>query len=231
MNAMPETADGTTQLPMYLLTIRGTLAPATLEAARAVHNETAGAPANVAAAKALGDLSHMVYVPTAPESAGEFLILDVWNNMDGLGQFFANPHVQEQAGQIFASRDPVVWAPAAGFVGYHLPAPYGKNDRVVVVVRGMVHSHTAAQRAHNAVVASLVNATRQAGALSHEAYFRMAPPNTPEALEFCAVDVWADPAGLALYAKPEFGHAIGEMLAGPPSISTWTHPAGSWVEW
>ena len=45
-------------MPIYLLAIRGTLAPKTLEDARKTHNETAGAPANVAAARGLGDLSH-----------------------------------------------------------------------------------------------------------------------------------------------------------------------------
>src|SRR5258707_516672 len=97
-------------LERYLLSIRGTLSPDTLEAARALHNQTAGAPESVAAARALGDFSHMVYVPTGQQSAsaaGEFLILDIWNNMEGLNTFFANPHVQGQAGQIFSERDPV----------------------------------------------------------------------------------------------------------------------------
>src|SRR6476619_4672460 len=88
------------RLESYLLAIRGTLAPSTLEAARNIHNETAGAPPSVAAARSLGDLSHMVYVPANGPGTGasEFLILDVWNSRDGLNQFFANPHVQEQAG-------------------------------------------------------------------------------------------------------------------------------------
>src|SRR5580765_2764717 len=69
-------------MSLYLLAIRGTLAPSTLDAARTIHNATAGAPENVAAARSLGDISHMVYVPAneSPAGAGEFLILDVWNN-------------------------------------------------------------------------------------------------------------------------------------------------------
>ena len=39
------------QLTLFLLTIRGTLAPATLEDARNVHNQTAGNPAGVAGAQ------------------------------------------------------------------------------------------------------------------------------------------------------------------------------------
>ncbi len=221
-------------LSLYLLAIRGTLAPSTLDAARIIHNQTAGAPANVAAARSLGDLSHMVYVPLGEPSsgAGEFLILDVWNNLDGLNQFFANPQVQEQAGQIFSTRDPVVWTSADGFLSYHLPAPYGKNDRIVAVVRGTVHSRAAAQAAHNAIVAAQINKARMAGDVSHQAYFRLAPPETPAALEFFAVDVWMSAAGMReYYEDPAFLSGIEDLFAAPPSTSVWTHPAGDWVEW
>ena len=98
---------------LYLLTIRGTLAPASLEAARQVHNQTAGAPEGVAAAKSLGDLSHMVYVPVNKELA-ELFIMDVWTSPGGLNQFFSDPQVQQGAAMIFTQRDPVVWEPAEG---------------------------------------------------------------------------------------------------------------------
>lgn len=228
---MPETKGS---MSLYLLTIRGTLAPATLESARTIHNETAGAPASVAAAQSLGDLSHMVYVPANGHAGGarEFLILDVWNNPDGLNQFFANPQVQEQAGLIFSTRDPVVWLPADGFLSYHLPAPYGKNERIVAVVRGRVRSRSEAQAAHNAIVAAQINKARRAGDVSHQAYFRLAPPETPEALEFFAVDVWMSAAGMGeYYEDPEFLRGAQELFAAPPSTSVWTHPAGDWVEW
>jgi hypothetical protein len=230
-------ANQTETMTPYLLSIQGTLSSATLEAARTIHNQTAGLPANVVVAQALGDLSHMVYVPfgaPAPASggAGDFLILDVWNNLDGLNQFFANPEVQQQAGQIFATRDPVVWAPADDLLSYHFPAPYGKNDRIVAVVRGRVHSRQAARAAHNAIVAAQVGAARRAGDISHQAYFRLAPPNSPEALEFFAVDVWLDAAGMGqYYSDPAFMKGIEALFAAPPATSIWTHPAGVWVEW
>ena len=221
-------------LPLYLLTIRGQLKPATLEAARAVHNATAGAPANVAAARALGDLSHMVYVPanqTGPE-AGEFLILDVWNSLEGLNQFFANKQVQEQAGEIFAQRDPVVWQPAPGFFNYYLPAPHGRDDRTVAFVRGRLPSLEQGQAVHNQIVTNTVQAARMAGDLSHAAYLRLAAPGTPEALEFCALDVWMDPVGMSrLYSDPAFPAALAQLFAGAPTQSAWRHPAGEWVEW
>ncbi len=218
----------------YLLSIRGTLAPKTLENARAIHNETAGASPNIAAARSLGDLSHMVYIPAdhTGASAGEFLILDIWNNIDGLNQFFADHRVQEQAGLIFSQRDPVIWAPAEGFHAYHFPAPYGKNERYVVVVRGLVRSRAEAMAGHNEIVVNNVNDARKAGDLSHEVYFRLAPPNAPEALELLAVDVWMDAAGMGqYYQNPKLLSAFGKLFAAPPTTSAWVHPAGDWVEW
>jgi quinol monooxygenase YgiN len=224
----------TEALSTYLLSIRGTLAPQTLEGGRTIHNETAGAPANVATARSMGDLSHMVYAPLAQPgaSADEFLILDIWNNMDGLNQFFANPHVQEQAGQIFKERDPVVWTPAEGFYSYHFPVPFGKNDRLIGVVRGMVKSRAEAQEIHNALVGKSVNRARANGNISHECYFRLTPPGTPGSLEFFAIDVWMDGEGMGKhYQDPDFMAGLQGMFSGMPSATVWTHPEGLWVEW
>ena len=88
---------------LYLLCIRGTLANRSIDPIRTIHNETAGAPQSVAAAQSLGDLSHMVHVPAERTSAGnsEFLILDLWNRMEGLNQFFVYYEIIVQAEKIF----------------------------------------------------------------------------------------------------------------------------------
>ena len=114
------------------LAIRGTLKTAVLEEARTIHNQTAGNPAGVAAARALGDLSHNVFVPLgdAHDVASELLILDLWNNVEGLGKFFSDPQVQAGGDMIFAKRDPVVWQ-AAGARGFVLPTPAGRAQRFV----------------------------------------------------------------------------------------------------
>jgi len=219
---------------VYQLSIHGKLAPKTLEAARTLHNQTAGDPQNVAAARALGDLSHMVYVPAdhAGPEAGEFLILDLWNSMDGLNQFFANPQVQHQGGLIFAERDPVVWTPAEGFTSYNLPTPAGQNDRYVGVVRGLVRSRAEARTLHNTLVSKAINKARARSNFSHQAYFRLTPPGVPESLEFFAVDVWWNLEGMGKhYEDPEFMSAFMEMFAAPPIATVWVHPGGEWVEW
>jgi hypothetical protein len=152
--------------------------------------------------------------------------------MDGLNQFFANKQVQEQAGQIFSQRDPVVWAPAEGFHGYNLPAPFGNTERYVGIVRGMVHSRADGQKRHNALVDKAINKARSAGSLSHQAFFQLTPPGAPESLELFAVDVWMSASGMGqYYDDPEFMSGFQEMFAGPPTSSVWVHPAGEWVEW
>jgi hypothetical protein len=61
--------------------------------------------------------------------------------------------------------------------------------------------------------------------MSHEACFRLAPPGSPEALEFFAVDVWYNGPGMAqFYQNPQF-------LAGMPSATAWTQPADQWMGW
>jgi hypothetical protein len=219
---------------IYLLSIQGKLAPHSQEDARSLHNRTAGAPENVAAARSLSDLSHMVYAPLDPtqSASGDFLFLDLWNNLDGLNQFFANPTVQEQGGKIFSQRDPVVWQPAEGFTSYHFPAPFGKNERYVAMVRGTVRSRPEAQAIHNGIVGKMINHVRAAGDLSHDAYFRVTPPDAPESLDFCAVDVWMDMQGmLQTYQNPDFMRGFQELFTAPPAASIWVHPQGEWVEW
>ena len=226
------------QLPLFLLTIRGTLAPATLDAARKVHNQTAGNPAGIAAAQSLGDVSHRVYVPMRHDGhakttgAGEFFIMDLWTSMTGLNTFFADKQVQEGGAMIFSQRDPVVWAPADGFTSFHIPAPFGKDDRIIAVVRGTVKSMNEAKKLHNTAMIKTLGKARKLGMLSHEAYFRMATPNSPEALEYFAVDVWMSAEGMGdYYGDEEFLTNFNHFFTAEATDSVWVHPKGDWVEW
>ena len=225
-------------LTLYLLTIRGTLAPPTLDAARKVHNQTAGDPAGVAAAQSLGDVSHMVYAPmphnghAKTNGAGEILIMDLWHSVDGLNTFFSDKHVQDGAAAIFTERDPVVWAPAEGFVNFHIPAPFGKDDRVVAVVRGTVNSKEEAKKLHNEAMAKTISKGRKLGMLSHEAYFRLAAPNSPEALEYFGVDVWMNGEGMGeYYGDEDFLASFNHFFTAEAADSVWVHPKGNWIEW
>jgi hypothetical protein len=125
-------------LPVF--TVRAVL-PDTLEQMRVIHNQTARSPPGIAAARALGDLSHMVYAPLTANgqpatTSKELLFLDVWVHPKGIMDFFSNEDVVQQGTKLFSSRDATVWMPADGSFSYSLPAPRGKSDRYVGIVRG-----------------------------------------------------------------------------------------------
>src|SRR5215470_11511493 len=165
---------------IYLFTNTGTLRPKTSEEARAIHNATAGNPQGVAAAIALGDLSHLIFVPMG-EWAGEIMFIDQWTSAEGIQQFFADPQVQAGGAQIFTQYDPVVWRHAEGFVNYTINTPLSASqDRLVGIIRGQVTSMEAAQQAMNQIWRQRVNEAHKGGLNSHEVYVRLAQPGTPE---------------------------------------------------
>jgi hypothetical protein len=215
----------------YLLTIRGTYNAPTSEAARQLHNETAGLPASVAGSRALGDLSHKVYLPAAGASGaepGELLIMDVWTSPGGIQAFFADPHVQAGGAARFSSRDPVVWMPAAGAFTFHLPAPIGRNERYVGVLRARVRTPGDAIAAFRNVNQNGLADARRLGQISCELFFRLGDDgHGPELL---GVDTWFDAAGMGEYYGKHMG-GLMDAFAAPPSTSIWTQPAGQWVEW
>src|SRR5262249_24201960 len=115
---------------IFLFLFRGVLKPKTLEDARNTHNITAGNPDGVAAARKLGDLSHNVFLTLGDTkaTAGELLILDLWNNPEGFNQFFAQKQVQEGATMIFDSAgERGLWSHAQDFRSYILPMPANKK--------------------------------------------------------------------------------------------------------
>src|SRR4051794_4827142 len=105
--------------------------------------------------------------------------------------------------------------PASGFLAYHLPAPFGRNDRTVGIVRGPVHSPEQARGVHNEFVGGQVNKGRRAGTLSHGAYFRRAALGRDAGAGFFAVDVWMDAGGMARhYGDPALPAAFQKLFAG-----------------
>ena len=133
---------------------------------------------------------------------------------------------------IFSQRDPVVWAAAPGFTSYHIPAPFGVNERFVTTARGFVKSIDEARQLHNMAIAKTISKARKAGNLSHESYFRLAAPDSPEALEWFGVDVWMRPDEMmSYYEDPEFLEGFNHMFTAEADSAVWVHPQGDWTEW
>lgn len=214
-----------------LLTVRGNPIPKTLEAMRVLHNETAGSPAGVAAARSFGDLSHTVYSPAkfalSKAVDGELLFLDVWVHPKGIADFFSNPQVQAQGGKLFSARDATVWMPAEGAFTYHLMAPRARSDRYVAIIRGPIADAEKAIATIREADAAAQREARRRGILSHEVFIRLGAP-----AEILAMDVWTDLAGPAEhYADAAHMGPIRSIFTGPPQPSVWEQAAGEWSEW
>jgi hypothetical protein len=217
---------------LVFLTVRGSAIPKTVEAACKLHNETAGSPDGIAAARALGDLSHKVYTPVPGLGAqdGELLFLDWWKSPEGIGKFFSDPRVGEMASHLFAQRDGVVWMPARGAFGFDLPAPSSKAGRFLGVVRGSVENPAQAIEVFRKVLEPKLSDARRRGQLSHELFVKMPMPGDSGKPEVLGVDLWCDPAGM----KEHYGDIAGYAKAfdEAPRTSVWQQAsAGVWSEW
>src|SRR6185503_10315638 len=169
MTALPFKLQVDTTLVQFLFTVRGTLAAKDLEGGRLAHNMAAGSDQGVAAARSFSDLSHAVYVPVKPShtsGAGELLIIDYWNNPEGIGKFFSDPQVQQGGSMVYSNREAVIWHSTPGLPRFNLPAPTGKNERFVGLARGPVGSREGAEKILTEALRKGANQSRAKGLMS-----------------------------------------------------------------
>ncbi len=214
----------------FLLTVEGEPQSTDRNKVRETHNMAAGSDQGVAAARSFGDLSHAVYVPAGPGAAdNRLLFIDYWNSVEGLMTFFSNPQVQKGGEMVFKNREPVVWTPSPGLPRVTLPAPTGRNERWLGLVRGPIASREAAETLLMEATRKAVNSNRAKGLMTREWYFRA---DKPDALEALGLDVWFDADGMqAIYNDPAEMKPLGALFTGKPMTSEWQKPAGQWVEW
>ncbi|MBT8201812.1 MAG: hypothetical protein HKO63_09140 [Acidimicrobiia bacterium] len=219
--------------PSVLLTVRGTVIPPDREATRQLHNQTAGSPEGVAAARSLGDLSHNVFTPV-PGMAGaeenELLFLDVWKDAQGIGTFFSDEQVQHGANLMFSEREAVVWMPAEGAFGFELSPPMHLTGRYLGVARGTVDDPQNAINVFRKVLEPTISDARQHGQISHQLYVRLPMPDQPAPAEVLGLDLWADAAGMGAYYESLSGFEAAFSAA--PETSVWeSATGGTWTEW
>ncbi|HEY1691860.1 MAG TPA: hypothetical protein VGG39_06845 [Polyangiaceae bacterium] len=217
---------------LVFLTVRGTLVPKGAEAACRLHNETAGSAPGIAAARALGDLSHKVYAPVPGLGAneGELLFFDWWKTAEGLGAFFSDPQVHGMAAKLFSEREGVMWMPARGAFGFDLPAPASKPDRTVGIVRGGVSSPETAIDVFRRVLSDQLSQARQRGQLSHQLFVKIPMPGDASGPEVLGVDLWCDGAGMKAHYEALSG--FEKAFSGKPQSSVWQQASGGvWSEW
>lgn len=220
--------------PVFL-TVRGKHRARDLEGARKLHNEIAGTPQSIAAARALSDLTHNVFVPledapTSPPS-NELLFLDVWEDPKGIMDFFASKDVQKGGEALFSSRDATVWMPARGAFGFDLPAPSRRADRLIGMVRGPIGSPEKAIEVFRKETQKRVHEARKLGQMSHQLYVKIAPPGDRGPLELLGIDVWFDAKGMGEHYQALDMGALAPAFTGAPDATVWTAAPGEWAEW
>ncbi|CAN5443932.1 hypothetical protein BH09ACT4_BH09ACT4_25730 [soil metagenome] len=215
---------------LFLLTVLGTPTTGSGANARELHNQTAGNPGGVAGAKALGDLSHNVFLPAVADDA-RLLFVDNWNSPTGLGQFFTDEQVLQGAAALWTDREAVLWAPAADFGSYHLPVPSGSTVAAIGLMRAPLSSVDAARPAFHADSMAKINASRQFGMIAHELWLPAPMPGSTPTTEVLGVDYWLDVDQMnAWYAAATYDE-IGATFTGAPATSTWVSAGPKWIEW
>ena len=217
----------------YLWTVRGQVTTPTAAHARELHNATAGSPDGIAAARALGDLSHNVYTTAGDGAAAdELLFIDYWNSPTGLAQFFADPQVQAGGAQLFTEQEGVLWAPTTGFGNYHLATANGAAVTGVGLLRVGVSSIESAAPAFNAYAATTINTARRYGQVAHTTWSRLPNPGETIPPEVIGVDLWSDLEQMNAYYQLGLGFEhLGPVFTGQPQTSVWRAAEGQWTEW
>lgn len=219
--------------PSVLLTVRGKTIPTENDAARNLHNQTAGSADGVAAARALGDLSHNVFTPL-PGAPGAFenelLFLDVWKDAEGLGTFFSDEQVQQGASMLFSEREAAIWMPAEGAFGFELPAPMHLTGRYLGIARGTIDDPQHAIDIFRDTHESTLSDARRLGQLSHQLFIRVPMPGQPAQAEAIGLDLWANASGMGEYYASLSGFEAA--FSGESQTSVWEQATGgTWTEW
>ena len=230
MTTLPFTMQAAPTPALFLLTVEGEPQTADRDQTRQNHNMAAGSDQGVAAARSFGDLSHSVYVPAGPgANDNRLLFIDYWNSVDGLMTFFSDKDVQAGGHVVFKTREPAVWATSPGLPRVVLPAPTGRTERYVGLVRGPIASREVAEKLLTEATRTALNGNRAKGLLSREWFFRA---DRPDALEAIGVDVWFDAEGMQqVYADPDQMKPLASLFTAKPETSVWEKPKGQWVEW
>jgi len=219
--------------PSVLLSVRGKTIPTDRDAARNLHNQTAGSPEGIAGARALGDLSHSVFTPlpgTPGTEENELLFLDVWKDASGIGTFFSNEQVQQGAAMLFSEREAVIWMPAEGAFGFELTAPMSLKGRYLGIARGAIDDPQQTIDVLRKVHEPGLSDVRRLGQLSHQLYIRVPMPGESAQLEAIGVDMWADAAGMGEHYAALTGFEAA--FSGDVHTSVWEQgPGGTWTEW
>jgi quinol monooxygenase YgiN len=210
--------------------VRGTLAAADLDDARAYHDQFA--MAGESAAAQAGDFAHHVVLGTTHLGTLEdqFVAIDQWIDLAGAHAVYDDPDFQAGLAPLFAappevelfSRHPdwVSWGDNGS--GRATGEPYW-----FVLVKGRLAHATIGENkaAHDVVAGDNEDAARTAGDVAHLPHLAVDDDRM-----FFNIDIWSNEQGmLATLADPAFQAQFSSLFDGPPEV--FVYRSTDWYQW
>ncbi len=125
-----------------------------------------------------------------------------------------------------------MWSRLEGFGASHLSLPAGRSIGAVGLLQAKVASVEQAADAFVAYAATMINAARTYGMVSHSLWVRVPNPGEAPVAELIGVDLWMDADRMNEYYELSLGFDhLGPVFAGAPDTSVWRSAPGDWVEW
>lgn len=224
------TPDGSAPPPLWAVLIRGQLAAADLATSKGSHD--ALSKGGEAAAKAAGDIGHDALLGTKMlgTTENEFLAIDLWNDVNGMQKFYADPNFAKAFAALFKAPPPQpelfvhqpTWHNWGDMTSGDSHSPY-----YFVIARGRLKATDpkVAQTAHDQVAAAGETAVKAAGDVAHVVYTGLTDPR-----EFLAVDIWKDATNLVkTYSDPNFVKGFASLFEGQPTVQV--YKSTDWYQW
>ena len=209
--------------------MRGTLFTDDLDEAQSLADALGAGGEEIATS--LGDFAHDVLLGTdiLGTAENEFLALDRWDNVEGMGMMYGDPDFQAGFSQLFAepatletfvTRDD--WASWGT-----LESGDGHDPYYFVVVRGRLSTSDLdeAQAIHDELALAAQEVAEAAGDVAHVVHLGLDDPQ-----EFMAIDVWTSDAAMeAAYLDPDFQAGFAAIFEDTPYVGVYR--STDWYQW
>ena len=221
--------DDTVGEEIYAALVRGTLYTDDLDEAQGLADALGAGGEDIATS--LGDFAHDVLLgtPILGTAENEFLALDRWDNVEGMGTMYGDPDFQAGFAQLFAepaTLETFVTRPDWATWG-DLESGDAHDPHYFVVVRGRLNTADLeqAQAMHDELALAAQELAEAAGDVAHVVHLGLDDPQ-----EFMAIDVWTSATAMeAVYLDPDFQAGFAAIFEDTPYVGVYR--STDWYQW
>ncbi len=214
---------------VYAALVRGTLFTEDLAEAQTLADTLGAGGQDIA--ESLGDFAHDVLLGTdmLGTQENEFLALDRWTDLEGMGTMYGDPDFQAGFASLFAESATLEtfvtrpdWASWGTLESGDAHDPY-----YFVIVRGRLFTPDLdeAQAMHDALAEGAQEVAEAAGDVAHVVHLGLDDPQ-----EFLAIDVWTSADMMEMvYLDPDFQAGFAAVFEEPPTVGVYR--STDWYQW